>query len=130
MDVYPLHDRMILWVRTEEGKLLRLEDPFRFPIYAAGKRRVLERLAEAAVQKGFASNSSWLRKKELWSGEEVEVLALEISDYDRLPRLLRKLPSLEDTVAFFNCDIPLSQYYLYSRGIFSAGALRHRVRRR
>jgi DNA polymerase-2 len=121
LDVYPLHDRMILWVRTEEGKLLRLEDPFRFPIYASGKRRVLERLAEAAVQKGFASNSSWLRKKELWSGEEVEVLALEISDYDRLPRLLRKLPSLEDTVSFFNCDIPLSQYYLYNRGIFPLG---------
>ena len=63
LDVYPLHDRMVLWVRTDDGKVLRLEDPFRSPIYAAGKWRVLERLAEASVQKGFAGSSSWLRKK-------------------------------------------------------------------
>ena len=68
LDVYPLHDRMILWVRTDKGRLLRLEDPFRFFIYAAGKRRILERLAEAAVRKGFAGGSSWDRKKEFWSG--------------------------------------------------------------
>lgn len=121
LDVYPLHDRMILWVRTDEGKILRLEDPFRFPIYAAGKRKTLDKLAGAAVQRGFAEATFWERKKELLSGEEMEVLALMISDYDRLPKLLRKLPLLEDTVSFFNCDIPLGQYYLYSRGIFPMG---------
>jgi len=121
LDVYPLHDRMVLWVRKTEGKLLRFEDPYRFPIYAAGKRRILEKLGEGAVQKGFAGNYFWDRKVEFWSGEEIEVLALEVSDYDRLPALLRKLPSLEETVSFFNCDIPLAQYYLYSRGIFPLG---------
>ncbi len=121
LDIYPLHDHMVLWVRTTDGKLLRLEDPFRFPIYAGGKRRMLERLAVAAVQKQFAGGYSWQTKRELWSGREVEVLALEISDYDRLPGFLRKLPALEDTVSFFNCDIPLGQYYLYSRGIFPLG---------
>ena len=49
------------------------------------------------------------------------MLALHISDYDRLPALLRKLPSLEETVSFFNCDLPLSQYYLYCRGLFPLG---------
>ena len=121
LDVYPLHDRMVLWMRTTGGELLRLEDPFRFPIYAAGKKRILERLAEAAVQKGFASGYFWDRKKEFQSGQEVEVLALEISEYDRLPRLLRKLPRWEEVVSFFNCDIPLGQYYLYSRGLFPLG---------
>jgi len=121
LDVYPLHDRMILWVRTDEGKLLRLEDPFRFLIYARGERRILIRMAEAAVQKGFASSYFWDRKKELQSGQEVEVLTLEISDYGRLPGLLRKLPSFEEVVSFFNCDIPLGQYYLYSRGLLPMG---------
>ncbi len=121
LDVYPLHDRMILWIRTIAGKLLRLEDHFRIPIYAAGKRRILERLGEAAVQKGFAGAFSFCKKQEFQSGREIEVLALEISDYTRLPRLLRKLPYLEETVSFFNCDIPLSQYYLYSRGLFPLG---------
>ena len=121
LDVYPLHDRMVLWIRTAEGKLLRLEDPFCFLIYAAGKKRILGRMAETAVQRGFASGHFWDKKKEFWSGQEIEVLALRISDYDRLPGLLRKLPSLEETVSFFNCDIPLSQYYLYSRGLLPLG---------
>jgi DNA polymerase-2 len=121
LDVYPLHDRIVLWVRRSEGKLLRFEDPFRFPIYAAGKRKILEKLAEGAVQKGFAAGSFWDRKVEFWSGREIEVLALEVSDYGRLPALLRRLPSLEETVSFFNCDIPLAQYYLYSRGLFPMG---------
>jgi len=46
---------------------------------------------------------------------------LHISDYGRLPGLLRKLPLLEEAVSFFNCDVPLSQYYLYSRGLFPLG---------
>jgi DNA polymerase-2 len=121
LDVYPLHDRMILWIRTDRGETLRLEDPFLFPIYASGKRSTLNRLAEAAVRKGFAADCSWVEKRELQSGKEIEVLALRIGDYDRLPRFLRRLPALEDTVSFFNCDLPLGQYYLYSRGIFPLG---------
>jgi len=121
LDVYPLHDRMILWIRTDRGETIRLEDPFRVPIYASGKRSTLNRLAEAAVRKGFAADCSWTEKKELRSGKEIEVLALRIGDYDRLPRFLRRLPALEDTVSFFNCDLPLGQYYLYSRGIFPLG---------
>src|SRR4030042_3208336 len=121
LDVYPLHDRIVLWVRTKEGKLLRLEDFFRFFIYATGKKRLLERLAEAAVEKGCARGHAWEEKKEFWSGREVETLALQIADYDRLSGLLRKLPALEETVSFFNCDIPLSQYYLYHRRLFPFG---------
>jgi len=121
LDVYPLHDRMILWIRTDRGKLLRLEDPFRFPIYARGKKRILERLAEIAVRKGFASGHFWDKKKELRSDQKVEVLALEVSNYDRLPGLLRRLPFLEEAVSFFNCDIPLGQYYLYSRSLLPLG---------
>jgi DNA polymerase-2 len=121
LDVYPLHDRMILWIRTDRGETLRLEDPFRVPIYASGKRSTLNRLAEAAVRRGFAAECSWTEKKELLSGKEIEVLALKIGDYDRLPRFLRRLPALEETVSFFNCDLPLGQYYLYSRGVFPLG---------
>jgi len=121
LDVYPLHDRMVLWVRTAGRQALRLEDPFPFPIYAEGEKRTLGRLAQAAVAKGFASDHSWARKREFWSGQEMEVLSLQISDYDRLPRLLHKLSLWEGRLSFFNCDIPLSQYYLYSRGIFPLG---------
>ena len=121
LDVYPLHDRMVLWIRTDRGETLRLEDPFRVPIYASGKRSTLNRLAEAAVRRGFAADYAWTEKTELRSGKVVEVLALRVGDYDRLPRFLHRLPALEETVSFFNCDLPLGQYYLYSRGVFPLG---------
>ena len=121
LDVYPLHDRMILWIRTDRGETHRLEDPFRVPIYASGKRSTLNRLAEAAVRRGFAADWAWAEKKELPSGKEIEVLVLRVGDYDRLPRFLRHLPALEETVSFFNCDLPLGQCYLYSRGVFPLG---------
>lgn len=121
LDVYPLHDRMVLWIRTEEGKLLRLEDRYSFPIYATGQRAVLKHLGEKAVKCGLAKGYSWEEKKDLGSGQKVEVLALSISAYDRLPLFLRRMLFGPGGVSFFNCDLPLSQYYLYLRGIFPLG---------
>jgi DNA polymerase-2 len=121
LDIYPLRDRMILWIRTLKGGSLRLEDPFVFSIHASGKRKALQRLGQRALARGFVTGYSWETKREFWSGQEIEVLALRVSDYDRLPRLRSLLFSWEDSISFFNCDIPLSQYYLYSRGIFPLG---------
>ncbi len=46
LDLYPLHDRMVLWIRTAEGKLLRLEDRYSFPFYSTGPKEVLKLLGE------------------------------------------------------------------------------------
>lgn len=121
LDVYPLHDRMILWIRTAEGKLLRLEDRYSFPLYATGPREVLKLLGEKAVEHGFAKGYGWEERKDLRSGRNVEALALQIGDYDRLPQFLRKIIFLENKISFFNCDLPLGQYYLYLRQIFPLG---------
>jgi len=121
LDVYPLHDRMVLWIRTAEGKLLRLEDRYAFPLYATGPKEVLKLLGEKAVEQGFAKGYCWAERKELGSGRNVEALALQIADYDRLPRFLRKIIFLGKKISFFNCDLPLSQYYLYLREIFPLG---------
>jgi DNA polymerase-2 len=51
----------------------------------------------------------------------VPVLALEVADYAMFPQLLRRLPEFESRLAFYNCDLPLSQYYLYCRRIFPFG---------
>ncbi len=121
LDVYPLHDRMVLWIRTAEGKLLRLEDRYSFPLYSTGPREVLKLLGERAVEDGVAKGYSWEERRDLWRGQNVETLALHIADYDRLPRFLRKIIFCGEKVSFFNCDLPLSQYYLYLRGIFPLG---------
>ena len=35
-DLYPLHDRMVLWFITEGGQRLRLEDDFPYCLYLGG----------------------------------------------------------------------------------------------
>jgi DNA polymerase elongation subunit (family B) len=50
------------------------------------------------------------------------VLALELADYRMVPRLLRHLPAFEPSLTFYNCDLPLAQYYLYCRQLFPFGS--------
>jgi DNA polymerase II len=120
-DLYPLESSMIVWIKEENGSLHRFEDPLRPYFYARGEKDDLMVLF-GFLQKGrYATSYQWTRKKEFWTGEEVEVMKIDIKDaqcYGRLPRILSPW---EEKVAFFNCDIPLPQVYLYENGIFPTG---------
>ncbi|NWF92840.1 MAG: hypothetical protein HXY46_07970 [Syntrophaceae bacterium] len=112
---------MILWVKDEEGGLRRLEDPLRPRFSARGKKGDLLDLFHFLERGRRAAGYWWTRKRDLWSGNEVEVMEIELVDseqYDQLPRIL--LP-WEEKMTFYNCDIPLSQTYLYERKIFPTG---------
>jgi DNA polymerase-2 len=120
-DVYPLRATMVVWLYQEDGTLLRLEDPFRPCLYARGRSEELQALARAALRRHGCRRCTLTRRVEFWSGETVTVLALEVADYATFPRLLRRLPEFEARVAFYNCDLPLPQYYLYCRDLFPFG---------
>jgi DNA polymerase elongation subunit (family B) len=120
-DVYPLRDVMVVWLYQDDGTLLRLEDPFRPQLYAHGRPDDLQQLARVALRSGMARRCLLTHGQEFWSGETVRVLSLEVADYATLPQLLRHLPRFEDRLRFYNCDLPLPQYYLYGRGLFPFG---------
>ncbi|NWG05024.1 MAG: hypothetical protein HXY44_19415 [Syntrophaceae bacterium] len=112
---------MILWIKEEDGKFRRLEDPFRPRFYAQGKKSDLLALFYSLQKERRVVRYQWTRKKELWSGDEVEVMEIEVVDSDHYARLSRVLPQWEESIAFYNCDIPLPQTYLYERKIFPTG---------
>lgn len=120
-DVYPLRTTMVVWLYQEDGTLRRLEDPFRPRLYARGRSEDLQALARAALRTRLCRRCALMRRREFWSGEAVSVLALEVADYARIPRLLRRLPEFEPRLTFYNGDLPLAQYYLYERGLFPFG---------
>ncbi len=120
-DVYPGRAAIVVWLYQEDGTLLRLEDPFRPLLYARGRPEDLRALARATLRAQVCSRCELTRRQEFWSGEAVTVLALEVADYEMFPRLLRRLPEFEARLAFYNCDLPLPQYYLYCRDIFPFG---------
>jgi DNA polymerase-2 len=120
-DLYPLESSMILWIREEDGRLRRFEDPFRPRFYAQGKKNDLLDLFHSLQKGQRATGYQWTRKKELWSGEEVEVMEIEIVDSEHYAQLPRILLQWEEKITFYNCDIPLPQTYLYERKIFPTG---------
>src|SRR5919108_2403371 len=120
-DVYPAQTTMVVWLYQEDGTLLRLEDPFRPRLYARGRSDDLQALARATLRAHICSRCTLTRQQEFWSREPVTVLTLEVADYRMFPRLLRRLPEFESRITFYNCDLPLPQYYLYCRKIFPFG---------
>ncbi|MGH8065341.1 MAG: DNA polymerase domain-containing protein [Candidatus Entotheonellia bacterium] len=120
-DVYPAQTTMVVWLYQEDGQLLRLEDPFRPRLYARGRPDDLQALARATLRTRVCSRCTLTRQREFWSGELVTVLALEVADYGMFPRLLQRLSEFESRITFYNCDLPLPQYYLYCREIFPFG---------
>ena len=120
-DVYPAQTTMVVWLYQEDGTLLRLEDPFRPRLYARGRSDDLQALARATLRTRVCSRCTLTRQREFWSRELVTVLALEVADYRMFPRLLRRLPEFESRLTFYNCDLPLPQYYLYCRKLFPFG---------
>jgi DNA polymerase II len=120
-DVYPAQTTMVVWLYQEDGTLLRLEDPFRPRLYARGRPGDLQALARATLRTRVCNRCTLTKQREFWSRELVAVLALEVADYQTFPRLLRRLPEFESRLTFYNCDLPLPQYYLYCRQIFPFG---------
>jgi DNA polymerase-2 len=120
-DLYPLESSMILWIREEDGSLRRFEDPFRPRFYAQGKKSDLFDLFHSLQKRRCAAGYQWTRKRDLWSGDEVEVMEIEVVDSEYYAHLLRILPQWEEKMTFYNCDIPLPQTYLYERKIFPTG---------
>jgi len=112
---------MILWIKGEDGRLRRFEDPFRPRFYAQGKKSDLLDLFHSLQRGQRAAGYQWTRKKDLWSGDEVEVMEMEVVNSEHYAQLPRILPPWEEKITFYNCDIPLPQTYLYEKKIFPTG---------
>jgi DNA polymerase-2 len=112
-DVYPAQTTMVVWLAQDNGTLLRLEDPFRPRLYARGR--------SADLRRRLCRRCALTTRRDFWSGARVPVLALEVTDYRLLPELRRRLPTFEPSLTFYNCDLPLPQYYLYCRRLFPFG---------
>jgi DNA polymerase II len=117
-DLYPLRDRMVLWFITVAGERLRVEDDFSYCVYLGGPPERLRALAALAGRRGWLRRAYPSRGRDLWSGEEIPVLALELRSYLLLSRLRHWLGALPGELACYNCDLDIAAYYLYSRRIW------------
>ena len=69
-------------------------------------------------QKGWLRRAYPGRGRDLWTGLEIPVLALEVKAYGFLPRVRQWLGTLPAEVAAYNCDLDLAAAYLYTRRVW------------
>src|SRR5262245_44837335 len=112
-DIDELGPSVTLWVYDNDGRLHRLTDEFYPPVYAHGDRAKLKRLAADMIKRDLITGVRWVRKREFWSGDEIEALQLNVSDSSHLLKLREIAAKLDREIAFYNLDIPTPQYYLY-----------------
>lgn len=117
-DVDELGPAVALWVYDAGGKLHRLTHEFSPLVYVSGATTELKRLSIDLVRRGFITGGRWEMRREFWTGEEIEVLQLNLSDSSHLPRLREIAGTLDQTISFYNLDLPSAQYYLYLTGLF------------
>jgi DNA polymerase elongation subunit (family B) len=117
-DLYPLHDRMVLWFITPAGERLRLEDDFPYRLYLGGPQARLESLARTLGKKGWLRRAYPSHGRDLWTSREIPVVALEVKAYGLLPRVRQWLGTLPGEVACYNCDLDIAASYLYSRRVW------------
>ena len=85
------------------------------------KRKDLLALFHSLQKERLVRGYQWTKKREFWSGDEVDVMEIELGDTEHYAQLPRILPRWEEKIIFYNCDIPLPQIYLYERGLFPTG---------
>jgi DNA polymerase-2 len=117
-DLYPWRSQLVLWFLTADGRRLRLTDAFTYRLYAQGPEAKLRQLAVQLRSQGWVRHAYFEDKIDFATGLTRPALCLEIAAYDRRPRLLAYLGALEENLTFYNCDLDISSYYLYCRGLF------------
>ncbi len=117
-DLYPLGNRLVLWFITEAGARLRLEDEFPYCVYLGGPPARLSAIARTLQGRGWLSRAYPAQGRDLWTGEEIPVLALEVRAYGLLFRLRHWLGTLPAEVECYNCDLDVASYYLYARRLY------------
>src|SRR6266498_1556291 len=110
-DIDELGPQVTLWVYGDDGRLRRLTDEFHPPVYAHGARAKLKQLAADMTTLDLIAGPRWVRKREFWSGEEVEALQFDVSDSSHLPKLLLFSTKLDRPITFFYPHTATAQPY-------------------
>jgi len=106
---------MAVWLLADEGRRLRLLDPYKPAFYLTGPKpdllaalRTLRR-APVAVQQ--------VERREI-DGETIPVTEVAVQQPIVFPTLVRSLIHRFDSLQFYQADVSLPQLYFYDRGLF------------
>ena len=110
-DAYPEAEGMRVWIVERGGRRRSVLDPWR-PVFRVGGTHAQLKTALRLLP---GAQTSWVHKKELFSGETLRVLEVRVPVLERDP-LVKRLAGLE--LPLYDADLHLVQAYHYDRGHF------------
>ena len=119
LDLYPGPESgLVVWFIGEDGLRYRLRQDFPVTFYAAAPLQRLSELAGSAKYFGTQLETFITHRRELFSGEDIPVLALRAASPARQPAIFHQLAGRFPDVVFYDADIPLMLRYAALHGTF------------
>ncbi|MGQ0795664.1 MAG: DNA polymerase domain-containing protein [Nitrosopumilaceae archaeon] len=118
-DVYPLHDRIILWIKNK--KTFRIEKEWTPFLYVASSKHKLDALLKNQRILEFVKYIEWVDRIEKVSDLNTsKVLKLTVKDSSYLVRLAKTIEGVDSFGIYrlYNVDIPPEQTYLYEHDLY------------
>lgn len=121
-DAYARNDKMVFWIRQNNGETIKLEDEWCHPIYVAAEDSLLfKQILESEVIAKYIANSQIVSKYEnLTDSRESAVLQLRLKDSNsatNVASIIEKKFSF-GKIRLYNVDVLPAQTYFYEHGIF------------
>lgn len=122
-DVYPLRDRIILWIKNK--KIFRIEKEWTSSLYVSSDNKYkLDNLLKNSKILSFIKYIEWVDRIEKVSDLTAsKVLKLTVKDSSQLVRLAKTIEEINSFGVYrlYNVDIPPEQTYLYEQDLYPLG---------
>jgi len=131
-DAYPMNDKMVVWLKTEDGRTIRLEDDWTCSIYVASENKIdLEAISKNKAVQHYIKSHAFVQKYErITDHEQSTVLKLNLTDSTKATALANAIEDIDvyDKFRLYNVDVLPPQSYFYEQGIFTLARCRVNVK--
>lgn len=121
-DAYAKNDKMVFWIRQDNGDTIRLEDEWSHPIYVATDNNSLfeEVLESEDISRVVASSEIVPKYEKLTDSRESMVLQLRLKDSNKSTKIASQIEKKFrfGKIRLYNVDVLPAQTYFYEHGLF------------
>ena len=121
-DAYAKGDKMVCWIRKDNGETLKVEDNWSHPIYvAADDNSLFKKILESQDLAEYISSSDIVSKYEkLTDTKQSMVLQIRLKDSNKAAKVASKIEKKFrfGKIRLYNVDVLPAQTYFYEHGLF------------
>ena len=121
-DAYAKGDKMVCWIREDNGETLKVEDKWSHPIYvAADDNSIFKKIIDSEDLAEHISSSDIVSKYEkLTDTKQSMVLQIRLKDSNKSTKVASKIEKKFrfGKIRLYNVDVLPAQTYFYEHGLF------------